>query len=72
MTTAAAARVAGSSVAMASSEAVAEEASPLLVVLLAAGILVAFQPLESTLAGISLNRVAVLIVAVGGVLGTFQ
>lgn len=72
MTTAAAARVAGSSVEVASSEMAAEEAGPLLVALLTIGIPVAVQPLESTLADISLNWVAVLVVAVGGVLGTFQ
>lgn len=47
-----------------------DEASPLLVALLVIGILVFVQPLETTYAGISMNWVAAVIVAVGGVLGT--
>lgn len=50
----------------------AEEASPLLVAILAIAVLVVLQPLNSTLAGISLNWIAVLLVTIGGVLGTIQ
>lgn len=45
-----------------------DDANPLLVI----GVLVFVQPLESTYAGVSTNRIAVGIVAVGGVTGTFR
>lgn len=66
----AAVRAEDCSAATGSSEMAVDEASPLLVALLVIGILVFVQPLETTYAGISMNWVAAVIVAVGGVLGT--
>lgn len=48
-----------------------EEASPLLVAAIVIGVLVIQQPLNGTLVGISLNWVGTILVAVGGLLGTF-
>lgn len=46
--------------------------APLLVALLVIGILVVLQPLESTLGGISMNWVAAVIIAIGGLSGVLQ
>jgi hypothetical protein len=48
-----------------------EEAGPLLVAIIVIAFLVILQPLSGTLAGISLNWVGVILVAVGGFVGTF-
>lgn len=48
-----------------------EEAGPLLVAVIVIAFLVIRQPLSGTLAGVPLNWVGVLVVAVGGLIGTF-
>ena len=45
---------------------------PILVAAIVVGILIVTRPLESELAGISLNLIAVIVVALGGIMGTLS
>lgn len=49
-----------------------EQSSPLLVAVIVIAFLVILRPLNGTLAGISLNWVGVILVAIGGFVGTIE
>jgi len=48
-----------------------EQTGPLLVAAVVIAILVILQPLSGTLAGVSMNWIGVILVAVGGLVGAF-